>query len=115
METLGGIAVALAMIYGGYRVVATGATPGEYFSFMTAFLLGYERLSSGGKDVTGREGSVVVALKLIDEPDFPHRGYMDFVDNVIDKSSGTMRGRGVRVESLRGSSTPLNDPIEPRA
>jgi multidrug efflux system membrane fusion protein len=85
------------------------------FTFDEASYLRYERLSSGGKDVTGREGSVVVALKLIDEPDFPHRGYMDFVDNVIDKSSGTMRGRGVRVESLRGSSTPLNDPIEPRA
>jgi RND family efflux transporter MFP subunit len=65
------------------------------FTFDEASYLRYERLSSGGKDVTGREGSVVVALKLIDEPDFPHRGYMDFVDNVIDKSSGTMRGRAV--------------------
>ena len=50
---------------------------------------------SGGKDVTSREGSVVVALKLIDEADFDHRGYMDFVDNVIDRSSGTIRGRAV--------------------
>src|SRR5207248_2906662 len=63
------------------------------FSFDEASYLRYERLSSGGKEVTGREGSVVVALKLIDETDFPHRGYMDFVDNVIDRSSGTIRGR----------------------
>jgi RND family efflux transporter MFP subunit len=32
-------------------------------------------------------------LRLIDEPTFTHRGRMDFVDNVIDRSSGTIRGR----------------------
>ena len=32
-------AVALALIYAGYRVIETGAAPGEFFSFMTAFLL----------------------------------------------------------------------------
>ncbi len=63
------------------------------FTFDEAAYLRYERLSSGGKDVTSREGSVVVALKLIDERDFVHRGYMDFVNNVIDSSSGTIRAR----------------------
>jgi RND family efflux transporter MFP subunit len=52
-------------------------------------------MSGIGKEMTGREGSVIVALKLIDEGDFVHRGYMDFVDNVIDKSTGTIRGRAV--------------------
>jgi subfamily B ATP-binding cassette protein MsbA len=42
METLGGFAISLAIIYGGYRVIVTGATPGEFFSFITAFLLAYE-------------------------------------------------------------------------
>jgi ATP-binding cassette subfamily B protein len=42
METLGGCAIAMAITYGGYRVIATGATPGEFFSFITAFLLAYE-------------------------------------------------------------------------
>jgi RND family efflux transporter MFP subunit len=36
-----------------------------------------------------------VTLKLLDEPDFVHQGRMDFVDNVIDRSSGTIRGRAV--------------------
>ena len=36
-----------------------------------------------------------VALKLIDEKDFTHKGRMDFVDNVIDRSSGTIRGRAL--------------------
>ena len=42
METLGGCAIAIAIIYGGYRVIETGATPGQFFSFITAFLLAYE-------------------------------------------------------------------------
>ena len=65
------------------------------FTFDEASYLRYERFSRTGKDVTGREGSVVVALKLIDEPNFQHAGYMDFVDNVIDRASGTIRGRAV--------------------
>ncbi|MEA2937670.1 MAG: hypothetical protein QOC56_1174 [Alphaproteobacteria bacterium] len=65
------------------------------FTFDEASYIRYERASSSGKEMTGREGSVIVALKLIDEPDFAHRGYMDFVDNVIDRASGTIRGRAV--------------------
>jgi RND family efflux transporter MFP subunit len=65
------------------------------FTFDEASYLRYERLSAIGKEVTGREGSVIVALKLLDEGDFGHRGYMDFVDNVIDRSTGTIRGRAV--------------------
>jgi ABC-type multidrug transport system fused ATPase/permease subunit len=42
MEALGGIAIALVILLGGYRVIVFNATPGEYFSFMTAFLLAYE-------------------------------------------------------------------------
>jgi len=63
------------------------------FTFDEAAYLRYERASHSGKDVASREGSVLVALRLIDEPDFVHQGYMDFVDNVIDRSSGTIRGR----------------------
>src|SRR5215471_15579200 len=65
------------------------------FTFDEAAYLRYERLSQQGKDVTGREGSVFVSLRLIDEPDFMHSGRMDFVDNVIDRASGTIRGRAV--------------------
>jgi RND family efflux transporter MFP subunit len=34
-----------------------------------------------------------IRLRLIDEKDFSHVGRMDFVDNVIDRTSGTIRGR----------------------
>jgi RND family efflux transporter MFP subunit len=65
------------------------------FTFDEAAYLRYERFANTGREVTSRGGSVIVALKLIDEADFVHRGYMDFVDNVIDKASGTIRGRAV--------------------
>src|SRR6202158_6238322 len=42
METLGGFAIAGGLRLGGYRVVAMGAPPGQFFSFLTAFLLAYE-------------------------------------------------------------------------
>jgi ATP-binding cassette subfamily B protein len=42
METLGGFAVAGVILYGGWRVVASGSTPGTFFSFITALLLAYE-------------------------------------------------------------------------
>ena len=65
------------------------------FTFDEASYLRYERLSKNGRDMTSREGSVVVELRLIDEADFRNQGRMDFVDNVIDRSSGTIRGRAV--------------------
>jgi len=42
MEALGGVAIGLVLLYGGYRVIELGATPGEFVSFITAFLLAYE-------------------------------------------------------------------------
>jgi RND family efflux transporter MFP subunit len=65
------------------------------FTMDEASYLRYERFSGSGKEVTGREGGVAVMLKLIDENEYVHRGTMDFVDNAIDKSSGTIRGRAV--------------------
>jgi RND family efflux transporter MFP subunit len=65
------------------------------FTFDEASFLRYERLSNEGKDVASRSAGVEVAVKLIDEPNFAHAGKMDFVDNVIERASGTIRGRAV--------------------
>jgi RND family efflux transporter MFP subunit len=65
------------------------------FTFDEASFLRYERMSKLGRDVASRGAGVPVMLKLIDERDFAHQGTMDFVDNVIDRSTGTIRGRAV--------------------
>src|SRR5579864_4643022 len=65
------------------------------FSFDEASYLRYVRFATSSQDVASLHGNVPVTLKLIDEKDFPHQGKIDFVDNVIDRSSGTIRGRAV--------------------
>lgn len=62
------------------------------FTYDEAAFLRYERLAKSLAD-TSRGMSTEVALKLLDEKDFTHKGKMDFVDNVIDRGSGTIRGR----------------------
>jgi RND family efflux transporter MFP subunit len=57
--------------------------------------LRYERISQSAREASDRYDSLPVKLKLLDEPDFVHEGRIDFVDNVIDQSSGTIRGRAV--------------------
>ena len=42
METLGGVAVAIVIVYGGFRVIGQQTDPGAFFSFLTALLLAYE-------------------------------------------------------------------------
>jgi len=46
MEALGGIAIALVILYGGSQVIAGVTTPGTFFSFITALLLAYQPLKS---------------------------------------------------------------------
>jgi RND family efflux transporter MFP subunit len=75
------------------------------FTFDEASYLRYERAAQAGSEMTSRNASVAVALKLIDEPDFSHQGRMDFVDNAIDRSSGTIRGRAV-LSNTDGVFTP---------
>jgi ATP-binding cassette, subfamily B, bacterial MsbA len=42
METLGGLAIAVVIAYGGNQVIAGQTDPGSFFSFITALLLAYE-------------------------------------------------------------------------
>ena len=62
------------------------------FTFDEASLLRYQRLAAGRNEVAGL-GGTTVRLKLLDEAEFSHTARMDFVDNVIDRASGTIRGR----------------------
>jgi len=65
------------------------------FTFDETSYLRYERLAKDGGDVASRGGGVTVALKLIDDKGFPHEGRMDFVNNVINTSTGTILARAV--------------------
>jgi membrane fusion protein, multidrug efflux system len=58
-------------------------------------VLKYLQLRREGKRISARDESIPVELALADEAGFPHRGYIDFVDNRMDPNTGTLRGRGV--------------------
>lgn len=82
------------------------------FTFDEGSYLRYERVASQAgaqavkkDEVAARGGSTVVRLKLIDEPDFTRAGRMDFIDNVIEKGTGTIRGRAV-FDNKNGLLTP---------
>ena len=71
MESLGGCAIAIAITYGGYRVIDTGATPGQFFSFITAFLLAYEpakRLARLNIELNSALVGVRILFEVIDSP-----------------------------------------------
>jgi ATP-binding cassette subfamily B protein len=71
METLGGCAIAIAVTYGGYRVIETGATPGQFFSFIAAFLLAYEpakRLARLNIELNSALVGVRILFEVLDSP-----------------------------------------------
>jgi ATP-binding cassette subfamily B protein len=71
METLGGCAIAIAITYSGYRVIETGATPGQFFSFIAAFLLAYEpakRLARLNIELNSGLVGVRILFEVIDSP-----------------------------------------------
>ena len=71
METLGGLAVAGGLMYGGYSVVALGATPGQFASFLTAFLLAYEPAKRLARLNIELNSSLIGARKLLEIVDSP--------------------------------------------
>ncbi len=71
METLGGFAVAGGLMYGGYSVVALHATPGQFFSFLTAFLMAYEpakRLARLNIELNSCLVGARMLLEVVDSP-----------------------------------------------
>jgi subfamily B ATP-binding cassette protein MsbA len=57
METLGGVAVAVVIVYGGYQVIGGVRSTGALFSFITALLLAYQPVKSlAGLNVNLQEG-----------------------------------------------------------
>ncbi|MCC8949059.1 ABC transporter ATP-binding protein [Bradyrhizobium sp. Arg62] len=71
MEMLGGFAVAGCLMYGGYSVVALGSTPGQFFTFLTAFLMATEpakRLARLNIDLNSQLVGARMLLEVVDSP-----------------------------------------------
>jgi len=76
------------------------------FTMDEASYLRYVRLATeAGAHSANRGITLPVRLKLIDEDKYTRDGKIDFVDNAIDRSSGTIRGRA-EFENADGRLTP---------
>jgi len=75
IDTLGGVAVASVIFYGGWQVIYEGATPGEFFAFITALLMLTDparRLARLHLSLAGSAVGVRMLYDLIDQaPDSP--------------------------------------------
>jgi len=66
-----------------------------YFDADERSVLKYQKLAREGKGDRMREGRMPCELELANENGFPHHGMLDFMDNRIDATTGTLRVRGV--------------------
>jgi RND family efflux transporter MFP subunit len=66
-----------------------------YFTFdmSEADFLAYQRAVLAGELPSTRDRATLVNVKLVDEEDWSRQGRMNFVDNVVDRGSGTVRAR----------------------
>ncbi len=76
-----------------------------YFEASEADLLRYARLSESGARPSSRSTPNAVSIRLLDEDEFQHHGVMDFVDNELDPTTGTVTGRAV-LSNARGLLQP---------
>jgi RND family efflux transporter MFP subunit len=58
-------------------------------------ILKYIRLSREGSRDSARDKDVPAEMELSDETGFPHKGFIDFLDNKVDPMTGTIQARGV--------------------
>ena len=71
METLGGLAICLAIIYSGYIIIYKGGAPGAFISFLAAFLLAYEpakRLARLNLELNNHLVGVRMLFEVMDSP-----------------------------------------------
>jgi RND family efflux transporter MFP subunit len=65
------------------------------FDMSEADFLAYQRAEQEGRLPSTRNRETIVDAHLVDEEGWPHQGTMNFVDNVVDAGSGTIRGRAI--------------------
>lgn len=75
------------------------------FTGSEALYLKYSRANEAGTRTSSRDAANPVEIRLQDEPNYRWKGHMEFVDNALDNSSGTIRGRAV-VDNPDGFLTP---------
>ena len=121
MEALGGLAIAMVVLYGGWSVISSDRAPGSFFSFITAVLLAYEpakRLARMHVDLNAALLGVSMLYEFLDEnevepnlydgpPVKVSRGEIAFRDVVFSYRTGEPVLRGLHFIAAAGKTTAL--------
>lgn len=100
METLGGMAVFVVIIYGGSRVISEVTSAGAFFSFLTALLMAYEPM----KRLASLNASMQQGLASAERLYF----VLDQKPEVADKADAVVLGRvkgDISLEDVRFAYT----------
>ena len=106
METLGGVAVALVIFYGGFRVIEESMNPGAFFSFITALLLAYEPMKRLANLNASLQEGLASAQRLF--------SLLDTKPNITDKPDATtlkIKGGNIVLNQVNFSYIPKHPVI----
>ncbi|HVJ53758.1 MAG TPA: ABC transporter ATP-binding protein [Aliidongia sp.] len=110
MESLGGVAVASIILYGGYQVMAGARTPDQLLAFIVAMLLAYQPFKSlAGLQVNLQEG-LAAASRIFEVMDIEPR-----IKDRADARPLAITGGHIRFEHVRfgyGPGTAALDGID---
>jgi subfamily B ATP-binding cassette protein MsbA len=123
-ETLGGVAVATVILYGGYQVIDGITTPGTFFSFIAALVMAYQPLKSLANLNTALQEGLAAAQRvfaLLDvEPEIADRpgapalkvtgGEIDLEDVSFTYRAGAPALRNVGLKVPAGRTVALVGP-----
>ncbi len=85
METLGGVAIFVVIVYGGSRVIADETTAGAFFSFITALLMAYEPMKRLANLNSSIQEGLASAQRLF--------SVMDRAPAIVDRESAKPLGK----------------------
>lgn len=124
METLGGLAVTIVIVYGGYQVIAGETTTGSFFSFITALMMAYQPMKSLAKlNASLQEGlagaqrlfevldtQTAIAEKPDAQPLHTHGGHVVFENVTFEYEPGKPALRDLSLSVPAGRTVALVGP-----
>ena len=103
-ETLGGVAVAIIILYGGWKVAVAHSDPGSFFAFMGALLSAYEPAKRLGRLNLDLQNSLVGARLVYDLLDEPLPDADDLTRPDIVQGPGLITFEGVSFSYRQGET-----------
>ena len=108
METLGGIFVAVLILYGGWQVIEGALTPGAFFAFVTAMLLAYRPLKALANLNTSLQEGLAASQRVFDLLDTEPRIGEAPDARPLKVAGGTVTLEGVRFTYPNGAPALLD-------